>query len=167
MGKKVNLSSHRSPVTRKKLKKDLILTVAIGLVWVLMLMLPWLIWLRPYKEFYFYESDAIYGQNIFVVGTHEEKIIYFIDGIKYEKLIKYSRTYYVQNTTKIKFYYQLDNPYYTINMRDKLLIVFPSIASAGLILSTWGIWNYKRETQKINMQNFDEETNEKFKKKDK
>lgn len=149
MGKNIDLSAYRKPPTKEKLKKDLIIILLIGLIWFLVLMLPWLFWLRPYKEFGHYEAEAVYGQNIFVVGTHEERIIYEIEGIQYEKIIKYSRTYYVQNTTKLDFYFERDNPNYTINDRVSYLIVFPSVASGGLLICGWAIWNYKKEIKKL------------------
>lgn len=153
MGKNIDLSAYRKPPTKEKLKRDLIIILLIGLIWFLGLMLPWMVWLKPYKEFGHYECEAVYGQNIFVVGTHEEKILYTIEDVQYEKIVKYSRTYYVQNTTQIDFYYEKDNPNYTINERTTWLIAFPCVASLGLILCGWAIWLYKREIKKINNKN--------------
>ncbi len=162
MGKKVNLSAYTKPLTKRMVKKHFIMLMLIGLLWVIILMLPWLIWLKPYKKFEHYESDAVYGKNIFVIGTHEEKIIYYVEDIKYEKIIKYSRTYYVHNTTKLDFYYEMDNPNYTINDRKSCLIAFPCVASAGFLLCGWAIWNYKRGLNKLSNNIAKENSNEKF-----
>ncbi len=152
MDKNLDVYTYLKLAKIKALKKWLIKFLIIGIIWFLILMLPWLFWLKPYKDFGHYEADAIYGQNIFVVGAYEEKIIYNIDGIIYEKIIKSSSTYYVQNTTKLDFYYEKDNPNYIINDRTSCLIALPCVASCGLLLSIWAIWYYVKKVKNINKQ---------------
>ncbi|MDE7181648.1 MAG: hypothetical protein K2O41_01270 [Clostridia bacterium] len=153
MSKSIDLSKYFKPKSKERLKKELVIVLAIGLAWFIIIMLPWLFWLRPYKEFGHYEAEAVYNQNIFVVDTFKEKIIYVIDDVQYEKYIKYSRTYYVHNKTKLDFYYQLDNPYYTVNDRKSCLIAFPCVAAAGLVLCAWAVWYYTRLIKKTNTEN--------------
>lgn len=147
MGKRVNLSSYIKTPTKRELKKSLFLTIAIGLIWFLVIMLPWLFWLKPYKEFGYYESEAVYNKNIFIVDAEHMRILYEIDGVEYEKTILFHTTRYAMN--EVSFYYQLDNPYYTVDMRDTLLIVFPCVASAGFLLCGWAIWNYMNTMKSI------------------
>ncbi|MDE6000855.1 MAG: hypothetical protein K2G96_00820 [Clostridia bacterium] len=157
MSKLLNLSYYRKPVTKQKLKKELIIIFIIGIIWVLILMLPWLFWLKPYKKFGHYYAEAVYNENIFIVDAEHMRILYKIDGIEYEKVIDFHTTRHAMN--ELDFDYLLDNPYYILSYRTSWLVALPCIASAAIILWGWAIWNYKRELKFIDNQKIQEKGN--------
>ncbi len=164
MGKKVNLSAYTKPITKNKVKKGLVQAFLIGFLWFVVIILPWLFWLKPYKKFGYYYEQAVYNKNVFIIDAEHMKILYEIDGVEYEKTIWYHTTRYAMN--EVKFCYQLDNPYYLImgdsKSRNTMLIVFPFVASLGLLLCGYGIWWYKKNIKIIKEYETKENSNEKF-----
>lgn len=134
--------------TTKKYSRIILEEFLFGLLWFIIFMSIWLFMFKPYKDFGHYKADAVQGQNIFVTGSGEAKIIYEIDGAQYEAIIDFSVDQ-VKNTTELNFYYQKDNPEYIVFDRNTSLIVVPCISSVGLIVFADGIRRFYKEKKQI------------------
>ena len=143
-------SGYMKQVSKKKLKSDAIKVFIIGIAWILVLMLPWLFWLKPYKEFEHYECEAVYNYNILIVDAEHMKILYEVDGVNYEEIIWFHTTRTALN--KLDFYYQKDDPGYIVFGRTESLIAFPCVASFGFVWCGCAIFFYKSRLKDFKVQ---------------